>query len=280
MTMHRFQQWLLFLAIATSMGACGGGGDGGSPSSSGPGGGSTTPPPTTASPQWSVTGVFGAKMTLGAAERDVILVALGDLAASPPTAVSIIGVYGTDASTDFKAMHVFAVSTTDLIGVPLSNFNGTMADWALSGSMDSGGPSVSGTLQLGGEAWSLNGGAVPGTGYQADVPASLEDIQGQWTVSNERGDQITLDIGADGEMSASIGTCQFGRYRITPALSQMNVFTMSITAGMTCSHLTMEDGWSYGFVLAYPSAAGGTQLLFASIDDMSGDTWIAAAGKR
>lgn len=124
-------------------------------------------------------------------------------------------------------------------------------------------PSISGSVTVAGSSVGFSGGAIAGSLYNYDVPASLATISGTWSLTDLAGDTVTLGIASSGAFTATSAGCVFTG-TVTPRPSGKNVFNVALTFGSDPCVLAGQS--ATGIAVAYPLAMGGTQLIIAAVD--------------
>jgi hypothetical protein len=262
-----------------SMVGCGGGGGGGD---GGAGGAQITARvPPIAIPDTTVTNVFGATLA-GGAKQDMIVVVRDSEGGS------FFGVYGTNASNDFKVAGLLRGYGNSAPGPGSYHYRG--ADGVDSKDrlfvltfdvvMDPSIPSISGTITSPSETRTVSGGAIPSPAYNVNTPATLDAIRGHWDLTTATGAALAIDIGANGVMTGTLGSCTLFDSAIKPSISGKNVFAVTLTARSGNFACATANNSLFGFALAFPSAAGGTQLVIGVEQDWDYYDFLAAAGKR
>ena len=137
-------------------------------------------------------------------------------------------------------------------------------------------PSISGTVTNSSGTVRFNGGAVAGSLYNYNTPASVATIAGAWTLTSIDGSLVTLDVASNGAFTASSGGCSYTG-TVAPRASGKNVFSVSMTFGAAPCALAGQT--ATGMAVAYPLSNGQTQLVVAAVD-ASRSYGAAAFGTR
>lgn len=125
-------------------------------------------------------------------------------------------------------------------------------------------PTIAGTVTGAGGSVSFVGQDVTGGQfYYYGSPAEIATIAGIWSLTDLRGETVSLSIGADGAFTATSGGCTFSG-SATPRPSGKDVFNVSMTFGPAPCDLPGQS--ATGIAIAYPTASGGTQLVVSAID--------------
>jgi hypothetical protein len=122
----------------------------------------------------------------------------------------------------------------------------------------------------------FDGGAIPGSLYNYNTPASVATIAGGWTLTSIDGSPVTLDVASNGAFTASSGGCSYTG-TVAPRASGKNVFSVSMTFGAAPCALAGQT--ATGMAVAYPLSNGQTQLVVAAVD-ASRSYGAAAFGTR
>ena len=124
-------------------------------------------------------------------------------------------------------------------------------------------PSISGSVTVAGSSVGFSGGAIAGTLYNYDIPASIATISGTWSLTDLAGETVSLGIASTGAFTATSAGCVFTG-SVTPRPSGKNVFNVALTFGSAPCVLAGQS--ATGIAVAYPLATGGTQLIVAAVD--------------
>jgi hypothetical protein len=149
-------------------------------------------------------------------------------------------------------------------------------------------PAVTGSLHYRRDdptvTYQLGGGAVPGSAYRYDKPASIGDVVGNWTLTDIEGKGASLSVSPDGSISGHYQECALTG-TLKPTADGVN--QMDLQATLTGCPLaepgTLQPPSSYsGFAIVFPMDAGSTQLLFFASASVEWEgTWsIGAIGRR
>ena len=135
---------------------------------------------------------------------------------------------------------------------------------SLNASYDATAKTIAGTFSAGGQTATFTGGPIAGSLYDYTAPASLTTVAGPWSTTSATGETITIDVAANGALTAATSSgCNFTG-TVTPRPSGKNVFNVSLTFGVAPCALAGQT--ATGIALAYPLAGGLTQLLVAVVD--------------
>lgn len=90
-------------------------------------------------------------------------------------------------------------------------------------------PSISGTISATAGTVSFSGGAIPGSLYNYNTPASLSTVSGAWTLTEPTGERLALNVNAGGAFSAASSSgCNFSG-TVTPRPSGKNLTSPSLS---------------------------------------------------
>lgn len=257
------QSTLACLAIALFMVACGGGSDSGSLTpSAGPAGGTAAPSSTCEAPPEGVqtpateAAVAGGSIT-GATYPSFILIQPGN--------GTRLMFYGPDlAASATLTGFIYAGSDTWCSGTDPKTYNGIDRGGNneervyLRTTVDSTGPSVSGSVRYPGVTRSISGGPLPGSASTTPAPVVVDDIQGTWSLIDRRGNSASLIVATNGTVSGTINNCAFSGTVQAPAAGMV---PLSLALSRAPCNGTTLDMPYLGFALAYRLAGGGLQLL-------------------
>lgn len=138
-------------------------------------------------------------------------------------------------------------------------------------------PTISGTVSGAQGSVSFSGGAIAGSLYNYNTPATLASVTGSWSLTELTGEGLALTVAANGTFTAaSTRGCNFGgTLAVRP--SGKNVFNVALTfGGAPCA---LPGTAATGIAVAYPLANGTTQLLVA-VTDGTRAYGAAAVGSR
>ncbi len=125
-------------------------------------------------------------------------------------------------------------------------------------------PSISGTVSAPAGTVGFSGGAIAGSLYNYNTPASVSSISGAWALTELAGSRLALNIAASGAFTASSSDgCNFSG-TVTPRPSGKNVFNVALTFGPAPCGLPGQA--ATGIAVAYPLSSGATQLVVAAVD--------------
>jgi len=124
-------------------------------------------------------------------------------------------------------------------------------------------PSISGSVTVAGSSVGFSGGAIAGSLYNYDTPASIATISGTWNLTDLASETVSLSIAPTGAFTAVSAGCVFTG-SVTPRPSGKNVFNVSLTFGSAPCVLAGQS--AMGIAVAYPLATGGTQLIVAAVN--------------
>jgi hypothetical protein len=257
------QDSLACLVIALLLAACGGGSDSGSMTpSAGPAGGTASPsatceaPPEGIQPPATEAAVAGGNIT-GATYPSFILIQPGNGAR--------LLFYGPDlAASAALTGFVYAGSDPWCSGSDPKTYNGIDRGGNneervyLRTTVDSAGPSVSGSVRYPSATRSISGGPLPGSASATPAPLVVGDIQGTWSLTDRRGSSASLIVASDGTVSGTVNNCAFSGTVQVPAAGML---PLSLTLSRAPCNGTTLDMPYLGFALAYRLAGGGLQLL-------------------
>ena len=270
---HRLLALLSGVALASLLLACGGGGDADStPEASA----SELPALEPLAP--APLGVFGGTIARGS-NPDLLLVVRGD--------GTKLGIYGTNTSTAFGMAGYFYSGWDWRSGSDPTVYNGK--DWGRGGlsvyvnaSYDIATPSLSGTIRSATETLSFTGGPIPGSNYKFNMPASVTSVVGSWSLTDEGGQGATLTIAADGSLVGQyLGCSMTGVVKASDSGKNFLNLGLSFDKASCPKNWYMLDLPHYGFMLAIPLMAGGTQLIMWVETNNGVDfSKVLAAGRR
>jgi hypothetical protein len=236
---------VLALVAAASLVACGGGSDTpAAPSSTGP----------------SAEGVWSGALVGSTSNAFELLVLENG---------EYWGLYGTNASNVFYVNGFLQGSGTSTNGsFTSSNTRDFGFAPAVAGSVtatyNTATPSISGTATSALGSITFSGGAIAGSLYTYSTPASLSTITGAWSLTDLGGEGVSLNVAANGALTAnSSGGCTMTG-SVLPRPSGKNVFNVALTFGPAPCDLAGQN--VSGIAVAYPTATGATELVVAVID--------------
>lgn len=242
--MKRLTSVGLLLCALLAIAGCGGDGDGGN---------APFQPGTTAE------GVYAGTLTGSASDAfNLLVLETGEywVLFGTQTASSLLvagfgqgtgtSVSGTFTSTDFRDFTVVPVAAGRVDAV-----------------YNRSGSSIRGSVTFAGSSVGFSGGAIAGSLYDYDIPASLATISGNWSLTDLAGQAVSLSIASTGAFTATSAGCVFTG-SVTPRPSGKNVFNVALTFGSAPCVLAGQS--AAGIAVAYPLATGGTQLIIAAVD--------------
>jgi hypothetical protein len=243
--------------------ACGGGDAPSVPASP------TLPP--TVERDFGLLGAFGG--TLGSQDIVVVTNSQGDW----------WGVYGSDASTDFKVAGLLTnwsagSSSTRVRGAGNDWGRGTSYDVQIDVSLDPAVPTLSGTVTFATDTRVLAGGALPDPAYRIAEPATMATVRGRWDLTTSQGHSLSLNVADDGSVNGTLGPCTAYDSAIRPSVSGNNVYALVLRFEGGTSGCGVSDV-VFGFAVAYRSVNGGQQLVIGAWNGWEA-VFLAAAGKR
>ena len=125
-------------------------------------------------------------------------------------------------------------------------------------------PSIAGTVTEAAGTVNFSGGAMPGSLYNYNTPASLPAVVGAWTLTTLSGERLALNVSASGAFSAAASSgCNFSG-TVSPRPSGKNVFNVALRFGLAPCALAGQT--ATGIAVTYPLATGGNELTIAAID--------------
>jgi hypothetical protein len=147
----------------------------------------------------------------------------------------------------------------------------------LSGTFDAAVGTLQGTVVFPGLRVDVVGGPVRDVPFEYDQPASLAPHVGAWSMTANTGDRISLNVAADGAMSATTASgCTFTG-TVLPRPSGKNVFNVSLRFGT--SGCLLPGQRMTGVAVAHRLVDGRTQLTFAGVNETR-TAGLMAAGAR
>jgi hypothetical protein len=253
--------WLLSLCAPVLFTACGGGSDGDA-----------------SSPQdqssASAEGVYGGGLTGSAVANDFQALVLENN--------EFWSIYGDDLGSVF---YVYGFAQGSGVANNGSFSVSSVKDFgespALSGSMtahyDAAGHTMAGSVSYGvNGSIGFSGGAIPGSLYNYNTPASLSTVVGAWTATSSYGNSLSITVASNGALTVRDGTC-VGTGTINPRASGKNVFNLAVTFGF--SGCALPGASTTGIAIAYPLSTGQTQII-AAIMNSTRTEGISAFGIR
>lgn len=192
----------------------------------------------------------------------------------------LLGVYGEDAATDFKVRGLLTIYTYGPNRYEL--YDPIRATAIGDITFDPTASTISGTFTQGNQQLPIAGAAFAAPGYHADQPASLSAIMGRWELTTSEGRRISMDIGVNGDITGTSGSCAIYGSKVTPTRTGFGLFaiTLRFTEGPSgCREPHGQSDGVYGFAVVYASSSGGTQLVIAAENGWDA-VFLAAAGKR
>jgi hypothetical protein len=260
--------------------ACGAGGDGSFATPRAVAVASPEPTPSRRPPprDFNLSAAFGGTL-VGASAQDLIVVVGRD---------RFWGVYGSGASTDFRPKGLIT-GTDSRYRTSVARFQSdTGFDWGsglsarIDLALDTSIPSMSGSVASSAGTQSVSGGVLAAAAYDRNA-GGLGAIVGHWELTTSEGRSLSIDIDANGTVTASSGTCRFNNSAplvsaVRPSKSRKNVFAISLVIDGCNSSFAGRDG-VHGFAVAYALSGGGTQLVIGA-ENAWDPVYLAAAGKR
>lgn len=246
------------IAIVVALAGCGGGGGGDSGSAGGAG--------------LRAEGVYGGALTGSTSSAFQMLVLENG---------EYWALYGTRTpSTFFVAGFVQGSGTSNNGNFTSSNARDFGFAPAVAGSVSAtytATPTITGTVSTAQGNVGFSGGAIAGSLYDYDTPASLSTVVGSWTLTQLNGEGMAMTIASNGSFSAvSTLGCSFSG-TVVPRASGKNVFNVSLTFG--AAPCALPGTGASGIAVAYPISGGQTQLLVA-VTEGSRTYGAAAYGTR
>lgn len=141
-------------------------------------------------------------------------------------------------------------------------------------------PTLSGTIRYPSGAYTVVGGAVPGSIYDAAASPGIADAVGKWTMSNDHGTLVEVTVDVNGDVTGSDRGCSFAG-ALAPSPDGLNLLSLQLTFPSKCSMRPTLMGKHEGFALAMPLDGGGTQfLIWAETNDGFDLSYVMAIGRR
>jgi len=151
--------------------------------------------------------------------------------------------------------------------------------------IDAAAPAVTGSLHYRDQTatYELSGGAVQGSSYSYDRPASVADAAGAWNLTDLQANNAALSVVPDGGFSGTYQGCTLTG-TMKPTWRGVNLMDLQATLTACPASRTNTLSLPYkGFAVAFPMTVGGTQLLIyaTAFDEITwnGDT-VVAIGRR
>lgn len=122
-------------------------------------------------------------------------------------------------------------------------------------------PTIAGTVSSSQGNVGFSGGAIAGSLYNYNTPATLPTVAGVWSLTEISGEGLALNVATNGTFTAaSTLGCNFSG-TIAPRPSGKNVFNVTLTFG--AAPCALPGTAATGIAVAYPLANGTTQLVVA-----------------
>jgi hypothetical protein len=190
-------------------------------------------------------------------------------------------VYGTQTASQFLVAGFIQGSGTSSNGTFTSN---NARDFgvapAMAGTLSAtytSTPTITGSVIAAGGTIGFSGGAIAGSTYNYNTPATVAAVSGNWSLGALTGETIALNIAGTGAFTAmSSGGCSMTG-TIGPRASGRNVYSVSLTfGGAPC---LLPGTTTTGIALTYPLTGGSNQLIVA-VRDGTRTYGTAAFGTR
>jgi hypothetical protein len=207
-----------------------------------------------------------------------------------------VGYFGTDWAKSFKFVDSWAsddspwgwVSTDGLRSGSSNGFYRGEGAF-VSASFDMAIPRLSGLITAGQyktKTVAFGGGAIAGSSYRLDEPASIRAIEGRWELVDSAGNVLAFDIAADGGLTGSYRGCIVSGSTKASDGGE-NVIVLSFDFGQIEPNCLPNGGniWGFtgftGFAIALPMVSGAMRLaVYVRSDSGLESIAIAAVGQR
>jgi len=242
------------------------------------------PPPPALATSTPIVGIFGGTLS-DDQPYDLLYVVMRD--------GTKVGYFGTDWSNSFKFVDYFL--STDSAGswVSLDGTRGGLINGGyrgepafVSATFDMAIPSLSGVItagQLTTKTVPFSGGAIPGSSYRFDTPATVAAVEGRWELVDQVGNAVAIDVASDGALKGSYRGCSFtGSAKPSDGGENALMLSFDFDQPVASCQPDLENSQGYmGFAIALPMTNGGTRLLMF-VGSNAGFDWIvfAAVGQR
>jgi len=246
----------LFIAIAVSLSACGGGGGDNNGSGSRLSASGNNSSPEGVYEGTSSTGMYFNTIIL---ENNLFYTIYGGISGGAflvngfftGTGQAKNGSFTATDVRDFDTNGLDNIVTLNATYIPGQNFNGSTANGTSTATFTSAPPA--------------------NTTYNYNTAANLSNIVGTWTMTSLTGDEVSVDIAANGNYTASYdnGNCDF-EGRVSPRASGKNVFDFSVTGGGGASGFACDIvvPGTAAHAVEFLLPGGQRQLLIAGTDEI------------
>lgn len=147
---------------------------------------------------------------------------------------------------------------------------------SVSATYDTTARTIQGTTTAQGGSVGFSGGPIAGSTYSYDTAASLATVTGAWSLSDLKGNPISISVAGNGSFTAASAGCSMSG-SLAPRPSGKNVFNFSLAFGP--APCTLPGTSASGVALSYPLSNGKTQLLVAGVNSAR-TAGMAAFGSR
>ena len=249
------------LACALFIAGCGGGGDGATVVTAA----AVAPPEGTYS--GTLTGGPNSFFELLALENSTYWTVYGNVAGSTFTVAGF-----QQGTATFRADNTFSSVDSKDFG-----FSPARAA-AVSGTFSAGAHTIAGTSTVAPTTVTFNGGPIANSPYNYNVPAVNADINGAWTLLDNFGETLTLNISNVGVIGGTSNTgCNYAG-TATPRASGKNVFDVSVTFG--AAPCVLPGQTVNGIGLDYLITGTALRQLIVAVTDASRTNGLIAFGTR